>query len=339
MPIRFECDQCGQRLSIARRKSGTEIDCPSCGLRQHVPGEPSASPEESAENAEEAAIDQWLSEAAPEVEEDLEPLQLELADGQPPPIHEKVDLSKTINLDYPPISPAAGPASPLSPPVPPPDNGEPPPARPRLPFPWSIYAQALLLLSVAAGAYLAGYYFGRQDGAANKEAAPEQEIVSATEPDNGFADVKVLLDAKLLWTPSPGKVEGDQGASFIALPRDRVPPSSLPIVGLQPSGENGEDSQASATAIRAAGGVFERAGSDGTVAAVLPREGCYYLLIVSRNALRPEDQPIRARDLTEMKQYFASPEELVGASKYAWQQSEIRVGAGAVEHDFGLDGL
>jgi hypothetical protein len=250
-----------------------------------------------------------------------------------------VDLSKTIDLDYPPIPPVAGPASPLPPPIPPPGNGDPVPAVPRLPIPWAIYAQALLLLSVAAGAFLAGYYCGRQDGTAKPDDAPKRETAAVPEPNNGFAETRVLLDAKLLWTPSPGKVEGDQGAAFIALPRDRVPPSSLPIAGLQAAGESLENSKASAAAIRASGGVFERAGSDGTLAAVLPREGRYYLLMISRNALRPADQPIRARDLAEMKQYFAGPEELIGASKYAWKQSEIRVGAPAVEHDFGLDGL
>lgn len=337
MPIRFECDQCGQRLSIARRKSGTEIDCPTCGLKQHVPGEPSA--DEPVESSEAVAIEQWLSETEPKVAEDPESVQIEQSDSGPPPIREEVDLSKTIDLDYPPIPPVAGAAIPLPPPIPQPSSGEPAPTVPRLPIPWAIYAQALLLLSVAAGAFSAGYYSGCQDGAAKTVEAPKREIAAVPEADNGFAEARVLLDAKLLWTPSPGKLEGDRGASFIALPRDRVPPSSLPIAGLQPAGENLTNSEASAAAIRASGGIFERAGSDGTLAAVLPREGRYYLLMISRNALRPADQPIRARDLAEMKQYFASPEELIGASKYAWKQSEIRVGAPVVEHDFGLDGL
>ena len=42
MPIRFYCQRCRQLLSIATRKSGTEIECPKCGLPQQVPSEEAA---------------------------------------------------------------------------------------------------------------------------------------------------------------------------------------------------------------------------------------------------------------------------------------------------------
>ena len=34
MPIRFRCQHCHQLMGIARRKSGTEVQCPTC--RHHV---------------------------------------------------------------------------------------------------------------------------------------------------------------------------------------------------------------------------------------------------------------------------------------------------------------
>ena len=40
MPIRFRCRQCGQSLSISRRKAGATVDCPTCGSAVLVPLEP-----------------------------------------------------------------------------------------------------------------------------------------------------------------------------------------------------------------------------------------------------------------------------------------------------------
>lgn len=37
MPIRFRCDRCGQLLGIARRKAGTEVECPRCARELVVP--------------------------------------------------------------------------------------------------------------------------------------------------------------------------------------------------------------------------------------------------------------------------------------------------------------
>lgn len=42
MPIRFRCSYCNKRLSIARRKAGTTVECPSCSGQVQVP-EPSDS--------------------------------------------------------------------------------------------------------------------------------------------------------------------------------------------------------------------------------------------------------------------------------------------------------
>ncbi len=338
MPIRFQCDQCGQHLSIARRKAGSQIDCPTCKVSQHVPGEVSA--EDPGEQIEEGALEEESLEVELDVEEDREPQTIDRSHAEPPPIPDELDLFKTIDLnDLPEIPPAAGSVSPPPPPVPPQGDDGPSETAPRLPIPWAICAQALLLLTVAVGVFGAGYYLGRQDGATGGEDAPNRDAAIAAETDDGFAEDEVLLEARLLWMPNIGESSGDQAAVFIALPQNRIPPSSLPIAGLQPGSENSPDSQASIAAIRSAGGAFSWAEVDGTVAAVLPHEGRYYLLLVSRQVRRSGDQPIRARDLVEMKQYFAEPEELIGESKYVWLRKEIRVGFPVVEHDFGLDGL
>ena len=37
MPIQFRCSNCGQKLSITRRKAGKEVTCPGCVHRTRVP--------------------------------------------------------------------------------------------------------------------------------------------------------------------------------------------------------------------------------------------------------------------------------------------------------------
>jgi phage FluMu protein Com len=39
MPIRFRCKHCQQLMGIARRKSGTEVQCPTCRAMVQVPNE------------------------------------------------------------------------------------------------------------------------------------------------------------------------------------------------------------------------------------------------------------------------------------------------------------
>jgi hypothetical protein len=37
MPIRFRCQYCNQLMGIARRKAGTEVECPTCKGKMVVP--------------------------------------------------------------------------------------------------------------------------------------------------------------------------------------------------------------------------------------------------------------------------------------------------------------
>ncbi len=355
MPIRFQCGQCGQHLSIARRKSGTQVDCPRCGLNQTVPGEPvlvepisaEATADEPVADEPSERIDAAVEEDHSQVESDAaEPqpsFEWELSPSEPPPFPEGINLTDTIDLmlplKVPPIVAAKGPPPP---PVARQADNQPPETCPRTPIPWAIYGQALFLLVVAGGAFLAGYYLGRQDGPITTAASSEPETPSETDVDsegNPFSAEEVLLEVRLRWTPNVNESSGDQGALFVALPQKSIPRSALPVAGLRADDAGSPESQASIAALRSAGGAFSLAEADGTVAAVLPREGQYYLLMVSKHVLRPTAQPVRQSDLVAMKQYFAEPEKLIGQSSYVWRSQEIRVGTPAIEHDFGLDGL
>lgn len=50
MPIKFRCPACGQKLSIASRKAGSDVNCPACQWLVTVPGDPPAKPTEPSES-------------------------------------------------------------------------------------------------------------------------------------------------------------------------------------------------------------------------------------------------------------------------------------------------
>lgn len=45
MPIRFRCPNCERMLQIARRKAGTEVQCPRCSEEVMVPADDANEPE------------------------------------------------------------------------------------------------------------------------------------------------------------------------------------------------------------------------------------------------------------------------------------------------------
>lgn len=95
MPILFRCSNCGQKLSITRKKAGTLVTCPECAHRVTVPSpeelETSAAPAfeaaeqsdqgqaqleivqpEQAQRTPEEVRDEWTQHDNPWIEEDTE---------------------------------------------------------------------------------------------------------------------------------------------------------------------------------------------------------------------------------------------------------------------------
>ena len=84
MPIRFQCQACGQLLSIATRKAGTRVECPKCGSEVTVPGgEPAPVPRSRAQPA-------VATQARPAA------VSREVAD---PPLFERSDFDRLLEPD------------------------------------------------------------------------------------------------------------------------------------------------------------------------------------------------------------------------------------------------
>jgi hypothetical protein len=112
MPIRFRCPNCRQLLGIARRKSGTAVECPTCQRSVTVPDkdDPDLALEPPAERAPESPANPQTPAGPMPVRRDL----FERSDFD-------IELPKAARPAPVPIAPA--PSRELAPPAPAPASG------------------------------------------------------------------------------------------------------------------------------------------------------------------------------------------------------------------------
>jgi hypothetical protein len=87
-------------------------------------------------------------------------------------------------------------------------------------------------------------------------------------------------------------------------------------------------------AIEELGGRYDRADGLGNFVLKLPKSGRYHLLFISRGAERPAGQVVSDAQTQEMRQFFAAPRDVIGTSRYAWTQREVRDPRLALLHTF-----
>ena len=299
MAIKFYCKSCQQLLSIAGRKAGADIDCPQCGQTQTVPSE------QAAEAAMAMTQSHQLGETDP------------TAADSPFVIHDLVDAGgpDAGELDQ---------ATPFS-------ADRPPPVGMILLTRQTLVFQGILLAALPIAGVALGYFLGRCDSRPPVDAAP-------LEP----AAEEVLMQGKIVWEANTGdnggEIAGDEGAVVIVLPDGAFPESTLSIQDIRPQDPHPPSNHKSLKKIDELGGLYARADASGLFPLVFPEGGKYHVLIISRNAVRPQDTPIDEHALEEIKRYFMHAEDLIGRYKYRWSTEEISRNSPPIEHSFGRNG-
>jgi phage FluMu protein Com len=307
MSIRFQCRQCSQLLSIAGRKAGTEIDCPKCGAVQTVPSRQAAAAAAAMANSAEAR------KANGEASTDAS------YNDQPNPVGPQPPLPPEPN------SAAAPPTRSVTLPPPLPDLGAPVPSGMILYRRRTIYLQGLLLLVFVAVAFVAGYFIGSGDASLELQVARKQSTRQS-----------VLVGGRLYYNTNTGEIAGDAGAVIVVLPAGKSPDRTLSIQGLRPWDPAPERAAESVRAIEDLGGAYQRADDSGGLSLVLPAEGQYRVLLISRHTARPDGAAIDELDLAEIKRYFYRADDLIGRYNYRWSTEEIKPGS-SIEYNFGRD--
>ena len=191
----------------------------------------------------------------------------------------------------------------------------------------TIYIQGLLLLLLAAVAFAGGYLIGR--GGPRSERKISREKVNRE---------RVLVEGRLSYETGDGRVAADSGAVIVALPGERLPERTLSIDGLRPRDPAATQDSESVRAIDDLGGVYARADDSGAFRVVLPEEGRYRVLLISRRTTRDGETNIDELELSEIRKYFHRAGDLIGRYKYDWDFKEIKAGCRPIEHNFGRDG-
>ena len=304
MPIRFQCQRCGQLLGIASRKAGTDVECPKCGAAQTVPSEEAAA----------AALAMTRSALQPEIDEessslmvydDLTPIDFP---GKPQTARRHESSAGQVDLAR--------------------QRAEPAPEGMILYHRQTLYLQGVLFVTLSLAAFTAGYFIGRGDASLDLQQAYEEATREL-----------VLVEGKVVYDPGSGVLAGDEGAVVIALPDGKLPEQTLSIEGIRPRDPPPADDHQSVQAIEDLGGAYARVNAEGVFSLVLPERGNYRLLIVSNQTSRPADDPIDELDQDEIQQYFFRAAALVNRHKYRWTQEEFHSGGDPVTQNFGLDGI
>lgn len=370
MPIKFRCDHCGQLMGIARRKAGSQVQCPKCGQLVTVPKEdrpdrgdpakpmllfespdferllvkdsPVAEPALSAKVAGAPAKPPlFAAPSAPDVTE------AQTADWRP-----KDDLRESsdevVAAPEPPIFTRRQPTT---------EEATPRPSTrtARTPSPsLDISVPLALTVVIAVGTFVLGVLVGHfvwraptekrgpDAGVAAAEAALKQNVEEiargAQEADGPRAAPPatgegVPLTGAIRFKKGDG-VAADSGAIVLVMPADQNPDQKIEVLGLRPEDADLKHRPGREQLARI-GGQFGQVEPDGGFRLQMPQPGQYFVLVVSRNATRPANANVFPDELAILRRYFADAETLLGKREYLLITRELRSnGAAPVNHVF-----
>lgn len=191
----------------------------------------------------------------------------------------------------------------------------------------AIYVQGLLFMALGLVVFVLGFLIGRGHGLGPLESDGKQAKGNP-----------VVLQGSLVYLRAPGQLEGDEDAVAIAIPTDARPEALISTQGLSPQTAMNLETSPGLNAIASLGGDYARADITGSFQLVVPKEGDYHLLLLSRHALRPGGERVDPATMRDLGALFESPAELLGLTKYDWSVQHLAAGSANFTHEFGMSG-
>lgn len=173
-----------------------------------------------------------------------------------------------------------------------------------------LYAQGVLLAVVALASFVLGILIG-SSGETQVVELPAQPCV---------------LTGLVQYVGGSGQNRPDNGAIVLVVPTEERPSreSKAEVAGLRPGDPIPRDDSDNLRIIRSIGGAYTRVDADGQFQVRLPDAGRYYVLVVSGNAYRNAGQDPNRADIAQLGNYVLPATDLLGQSKYQWQEQTIR---------------
>lgn len=116
----------------------------------------------------------------------------------------------------------------------------------------------------------------------------------------------------------------DEGSVVLLVPVSIRPDTKIPPSGLRPDDPAPATDHPGVAGIRSLGGECTRVNRQGKFRLRVPKANRYYLLLVSRHALRSDREQPTASDLAQLGRYFLPATQLLGKHKYAWREIVLR---------------
>lgn len=358
MPIKFRCEHCRQFLGISHTKSGSLVDCPTCGRTIRVPD-----PEGFVQPMPELKLNLKDSKLATALEE------LAMF-GQDAPV---VESESAIAV---PEGEGNAPKLPVAPPAPVPirvepvavakpipieihDTQKPAPvasmqelaALASLPPPRdSIAEQPVVDVEMTLGqrdvvreslkrsgiswiviasllGFIAGFAVGRWDR--SSVTVPKEVAGADGKPlaakSNSAADAgkqSVAVRGRITYQTDSGERRFDRGARVLLLPEKRAGTTKLAVTGFR-SADADADGQVAAASLRALGGDIAIVDDTGNFESAALKPGAYRILALSHFQPREDRAAIEPSVKALLESYFDKPEQLLGKCRY--QLAELKV--------------
>jgi phage FluMu protein Com len=358
MPIRFRCEYCGSRLSVASRKAGLRAKCPKCTRLITIPEQGPAAPRPdlpSAANASESLSESKAADGgatSPAADSSVPGVWPESSGTWPPP----ADTPQSVPEPPPLPHESSRTDSTAKPPREPKPPVEPqPPVEPESPIAASgpaadPYARFLVYddetelvyedLDSPAPAETAGWAFDPAKVTVPRRLLYLQGILLGVVALAGFAlgvltgtgassvavihePVSCVVFGRIALKTASEDTIMDRGAVAMIFPQGARPETKLEIVGLRPRDPEPRDDHPAILAIRSLGGDYARADQDGAFRLRVPDRGKYFVLVISASRRGTGDEiprTIRA----QLGRFFQLDPDLFAGYDYRWQEETVR---------------
>lgn len=331
MPIKFRCDDCRQLLGIARRKAGTEVNCPRCGKILVVP------PEDQVDEGDDSPEPAESSTPALLERDDFDAL-LSAPQRVRVPVAQKAEAEPARNG-------GVGLAIDRSTPIVSTEGPMPFTQRQREKLrtspavkPWQLAALAVVSL---LGAFLLGIVVGREvfpdcgsapasarNVAAFEELNPQEPLKQAeNKPEPAKAVVDDSEMAKLIGNityKQDGQERPDEGSVVLIFDSKERPERKFDVRGLRPS-DKGQAGQPGVDQLRRFGGQIAYVDSNGQCQTASNKTGYHWVLILSNHLQLPPGHEIYTTDQTILRRYFTDIDALIENRQYFLLNRDLQI--------------
>lgn len=361
MPIKFRCEHCRQFLGISHTKSGSLVDCPTCGRTIRVPdpegfvqplpelklnlkdAKLATALEELAMFGKDAAVIEPES-AVPVPEGEGNAPKLPIAPPAPVPIRvEPVVVAKPIPIEIhdtqkpAPVASMQELAALANQPPPRDPTDEQPVVDVEMTFGQREVVRASSNRSVTSWivvasllSFIVGFAVGRWDRSSvavpKAVAGPDGKplVAKSNSPAEATSSTKpsAAVRGRITFQTDSGERRPDRGARVLLLPEKRAGTTKLAVTGFR-SADGDADVQVAAASLRALGGDVAIVDDSGNFESTALKPGTYRILALSHFQPREDRAAIEPSVKALLESYFDKPEQLLGKCRY--QLADLKV--------------